>query len=184
MNTVPYGLLQPLPIPNQVWDDVAMDFITGLPILFCHTIIVVVIDRLSKYANFMALKFDYTSKQMAEDFIRNIVKFPRVPKSIVSDKDKVFTSKFWQHLFQLQGSAYHPQSDGKYEALNKSLEMYLRCFTFHNPKMWYKTLAWVEFWYNIAYHMSLGMTPFKVLYGREPPTISKYNLSINDPADL
>lgn len=49
----------------------------------------------------MGLKTDYTSKQVAEVFMANVVKLHGIPKSIVSDRDKVFTSKFWQHLFQL-----------------------------------------------------------------------------------
>lgn len=117
-NTLPAGLLQPLPIPQQVWEDVAMDFITGLPNSFGWTVIMVVIDKLIKYAHFVPLKADYSSKVVAEAFMNNIVKLHGLPKSIVSDRDKVFTSSFWQHLFKLQGttlamsSAYHPQSDG------------------------------------------------------------------------
>ena len=81
---------------------------------------------------------------MAEAFFNNVVKLHGVPKSIVSDRDKVFTSAFWQHLFKLQGttlpmsSAYHPQSDGQTEAMNKVLEMFLRCYTYDHPKLWYK----------------------------------------------
>lgn len=117
----------------------------------------VVVDRLSKYGHFMALKSDYSSKSVAEVFMSNVVKLHGMPKSIVSDRDKVFTSRFWQHLFQLQGttlvmsSAYHPQSDGQAEALNKCLEMYLRCFTFNNPKQWYKSLSWAEYQYNTTF---------------------------------
>jgi hypothetical protein len=113
-NTLHAGLLQPLPIPSQVWEDVAMDFITGLPLLFGYTTILVVIDRLTKYAHFFPMKSDYSSKSVAEIFMNNVVKLHVMPKSIVSDRDKVFTSSFWQQLFKLQGttlamsSAYHP----------------------------------------------------------------------------
>ncbi|MCI17844.1 hypothetical protein A2U01_0038995 [Trifolium medium] len=114
INSVPAGLLQPLPIPNQVWEDVAMDFITGLPNSFGFSVIMVVIDRLTKYSHFVAQKTDYSSKTVAEAFMSNIVKLHGIPKSIVSDRDKVFTSAFWQNLFKLQGTslamstAYHP----------------------------------------------------------------------------
>jgi hypothetical protein len=176
-NTLPSSLLQQLPIPQQVWEDIAMDFITGLPNYGGLTVIMVVVDRLTKYAHFIPLKADYSSKVVAEVFMNQIVKLHGIPKSIVSDRDKVFTSSFWQNLFKLQGttlamsSAYHPQSDGQSEILNKCLEMYLRCFTYENPKSWVKALPWAEFWYNSAFHTSIGMTPFKALYGRDPLTL-------------
>jgi hypothetical protein len=108
----------------------------------------VIVDRLTKYAHFIPMKTDYTSKSVAEVFMHNIVKLHGLPKSIVSDRDKVFTSAFWQNLFKLQGttlamsSAYHPQTDGQTEIVNKGLELFLRCFTFDNPKSWSKALSW------------------------------------------
>lgn len=98
IKTSPAGLLQPLPIPNQVWEDIAMDFITGLPTSFGFTVITVVIDRLTKYSHFVAIKSDY-SKSVAEAFMNNTEKLHGIPKSIVSNRDKVFTSGFWQNLF-------------------------------------------------------------------------------------
>ncbi|WVZ25959.1 hypothetical protein V8G54_004503 [Vigna mungo] len=188
--SLPVGLLQPLPIPQQVLDDVAMDFITGLPNSYGFTVIMVVIDRLSKYSHFVPLKSYYNSKIVAKAFMLHIVKLHGAPKSIVSDRDKVFTSSFWQHLFKLLGrtlamsSAYHPQTDGQSEALNKCLEMFLHCFTFENPKLWSKHLTWAEYWYNTSFHTSLGMTPFKALYGRDPPTLTRYQYSPANPSAI
>jgi len=185
--SLPSGLLEPLPIPEQIWEDVAMDFITGLPSSNGHTVIMVVIDRLSKYAHLASLKSDFNSKQVAELFMKTIVKLHGFPRTIVSDRDKVFTSHFWQHLFKLSGTtlklsiAYHLQTDGQSEALNKCIEMYLRCFTFENPKEWYKLLSWAEFWYNSSFHHNTGITPFKAVYGREPSLLIKYTFNIQDP---
>lgn len=167
-----------------------MDFITGLPSSQGYSVIMVVVDRLSKYGHFAPLKADYTSLSVAETFIKVVVKLHGFPKSIVSDRDKVFTSKFWRHLFRLSGttlamsSAYHPQSDGQSEALNKCLELYLRCFRFENPKAWFHLLPWAEFWYNSSFHKSIGMTPFKAVYGRDPPTLVHYQINFADPPEL
>jgi len=167
-----------------------MDFITGLPNASGFTLIMVVVDRLFKYVHFSPLKADYTSVQVVELFMKTVVKLHGFPKSIVSDRDKVFMSRFWKQLFKLSGTslamstAYHPQSDGQSEVVNRCLEMYLCCFAYDNPKMWLKLLPWPEFWYNTSYHLSTIMTPFKAIYGRDPPRIDKYVKDSNDPPTL
>lgn len=147
MTTTLTRLLQPLPIAIQVWQDVAMDFITGLPISHDYSVILVVVDRLSKYAHFAGLKADYSSKVVTEVFLSLVVKLNDFPKSIVSYRNKVFTSQFWQQLFNLSDTSlkmsttYHPQFDSQSKAVNKCLEMYLHCFTFGSPKECFKLLS-------------------------------------------
>lgn len=98
------GLLQPLPIPYQVWDDISMDFIDGLPRSKGYDSIFVIVDRLSKYAHFLPLCHLYTAKSVAAIFVQEIVKLHGFPKSIVSDYDRIFISHFWNELFKLQGT--------------------------------------------------------------------------------
>jgi hypothetical protein len=116
-----------------------MDFVEGLPKSQGYSVIMVVVDRLTKYAHFIPVKHPYTASQVAQLFFDNIVKLHGVPRTIVSDRDKVFTSQFWRDLFQLLGtqlhlsSSYHLQSDGQTERINHCLEMFLRCSVHNTP---------------------------------------------------
>ncbi|KAL0461173.1 UNVERIFIED_CONTAM: Transposon Ty3-I Gag-Pol polyprotein [Sesamum latifolium] len=128
------GLLQPLPIPTRLWESVSMDYISGLPKVGDLGSIIVVVDRLSKYATFIAAPKYVTAEGTAHLFFKHIIKYWGLPKDIVSDRDSRFTSVFWTELFKILGSklsmssSYHPQSDGQTERFNSMLEEYLRHF--------------------------------------------------------
>jgi hypothetical protein len=176
----PAGLLMLLPVPSAVWADISLDFVEALPRVNGKTIILSVVDRFSKYYHFTPLVHPYTAASVAHTFFADIVRLHGVPQSIVSDRDPVFTSTFWRELMRLMGtklhmtSAFHPQSDGQTEAANRVIVMYLRCFTEDRPRQWLRWMPWVEYTYNTAYNTSLRDMPFRVVYGRDPPSTRSY----------
>jgi len=98
----------------------------------------VVVDKLSKYAYFLALSHPFSASMVAQFYFEHIFKLHGLPKTIVFDRDKIFLSKFWQEHFSLVkvslhlSSTYHPQSDGQIEVVNRCLEGYLRCMSGEN----------------------------------------------------
>lgn len=170
----PPGLLQPLPIPQGAWQDISLDFIDGLPLSASKNVILVVVDHFTKFAHFIPLKHPYTAQQVALLFLERIVALYGLPKTIVSDRDAVFTSQFWKQLFTKMkvplnmSTAYHPQTDGQPERVNQCLEMYLRCATAASPSQWCSWLPLAQYWYNTTYHSALHCTPYKALFGQDP----------------
>nr|GEV52574.1 retrotransposable element Tf2 [Tanacetum cinerariifolium] len=154
---------------------ISMDFVEGLPKSQGKNVIMVVVDRLSKYSHFISLAHPFNAPQITQIFLDNIYKLYGFPKSIVSTRDKVFIGLLWKELFKLlqvkllMSTAYHPQTDGQTEVVNRSLECYLRCMCGEKPKEWSKWLSLAEWWYNTNYHTTLNTTPYEVLYGQKPP---------------
>ena len=167
------SVLQPLQIPAWKWEDIGMDFITGLPRTpQGYDSIWVIVDRLTKSAHFLPVKTTYPAKRYAELYLEKIVCLHGVPKTIISDRGTQFTSRFWEQLQGCLGtklirsSAYHPQTDGQTERVKQILEDMLRATVMHFDKSWDKCLPLAEFSYNNSYQASLKMAPFEALYGR------------------
>jgi hypothetical protein len=121
-----------------------MDFIEGLPRANNKSVILIVVDRFSKAAHFINLGHPYSPTTVARTFFVDIVRLHGISMSIVSDRDAVFTSNFWRELFSLSSvqlnmsMAFHPQSDGQSEVVNKIICMYLRCLTSDKPRQWFR----------------------------------------------
>ncbi|RVW22706.1 Transposon Tf2-2 polyprotein [Vitis vinifera] len=172
----PKGLLEPLPIAERPWDNVTMDFIIGLPKSEDSGSIIVVVDRFSKYATFIAAPTDCTTEETARLFLKHVVKYWGLPKFIISDRDPRFTGKFWTELFKLMGSelhfstSFHPQTDGQIERVNALLELYLRHFVSANQKDWAKLLDIAQFSYNLQRSEATNKSPFELATGQQPLT--------------
>ncbi|CAM8990808.1 unnamed protein product [Rhodiola kirilowii] len=158
-----------------------MDFVTHLPTSKGLSVILVVVDRLTKYGHFSPIAAGFTAASVARVFVRDICRLHGMPNNIVSDRDPIFMSSFWKELFQLQGtrlthsSAYHPQTDGQTEVLNRILEDYLRFFVNDNQTNWPELLPWAELHYNTAHHSATQLTPFEAVYGHAPLTLKDYS---------
>jgi hypothetical protein len=109
------GLLKPLEIPEWKWEHIIMDFVVGLP----HTprgkdAIWVVVDRLTKSAHFIPMKMTNSAEELVPLYMKEVLRLHGVPKSIVSDRNSKFVSKFWQSLHNALGTklslsvAFHP----------------------------------------------------------------------------
>nr|GEY58368.1 retrotransposable element Tf2 [Tanacetum cinerariifolium] len=123
------GLLQPLDVPVWKWDEISMDFVTGLPrTQRRHDAIWVVVDHLTKSAHFLPIRKDYSVSKLAEIFQQEIVQLHGTPSAIISDRDPCFTSRFWKGLQKAWGTrlkfstAFHPQIDGQSERTIQTLE--------------------------------------------------------------
>ena len=126
------GLLQPIPLPEQKWQQITTDLVTDLPESEGMTAIAVFVDRLTKMVHFVPCRKDISAQQYARLFIDHVFKLHGLPEVIISDRDPRFLSKFWDELFTHLGTdlrfstAFHPQTDGQSEVTNRVMENFLR----------------------------------------------------------
>nr|GEZ01362.1 putative reverse transcriptase domain-containing protein [Tanacetum cinerariifolium] len=144
----PSGLLQQPKIPEWKWEKITMDFVLGLPRNPSgYDSICVIVDRLTKSAHFLPMKKTDSIAKLAQLYLKEIVCRHGVPVLIISDRDCLFTSRFWETLQKDLGTqlnlstAYHPEMDGQSERMIQKLED--------------------------IHHASIKATPFEALYGRK-----------------
>ena len=167
------GLYAPLLVPLCPRDDVSLDFVLGLPrTSHRHDSIMVVVDRFSKMAHFVPCSKTADASRVATLFFNEIVRLHGLPSSMVSDRDVRFTSYFWKTFWHLMGtqlqfsSAYHPQTDGQTEVVNRSLGNLLRSIVGEHITSWDHVLPRAEFAFNSSVSRTTGRTPFEIVYGR------------------
>ncbi|GJW46873.1 putative reverse transcriptase domain-containing protein [Tanacetum coccineum] len=124
-----------------------MDFITKLPRTSSgHDVIWVIIDRLIKYAHFLAIREDYRMERYARLYTNEI-------KALGTQPD--------------MSIVYHPQTDGLNESTIQTLKNMLRACAIDFGRNWDTHLPLIEFSYNNSYHSSVKCAPFEALYGRK-----------------
>ena len=178
----PYGSLQSLPLPEEPFQELTMDFISGLPSSQRDNghefdAILVVVDRFTKMGMFIPTTKTVTAETLARLFYEQVECRYGTPVGIVTDRDSLFTSHFWREfcaekaITRRLSTAYHPQTDGQTERTHQTLVAYLRKFCSDDPSRWARVLHEAEFAYNNSKHATIGVSPFEALYGFHPRMI-------------
>lgn len=190
-----YGEAQAMEPPTAPWTNITMDFVTQLPSSkdpvtgYAYDSIFVVVDRFTKAAEFVPFRHNYTAEQLARIFLDKIVRHHGIPESIISDRDKLFTSNFWTTFLASIGTkkklstAYHPQTDGQTERVNQTMETYLRIYCNEQQDNWVSLLPMAQIAYNNKLSEATGTTPFFANHGRHPNLFTR-NLDTNIRTEL
>ncbi|KAH7556815.1 reverse transcriptase [Bipolaris maydis] len=185
----PYGLLQPLQPPSRPWTSVTMDFIVKLPKSrepgsgrLCDTVLVIVC-RLTKGAKFVPTEETITADECAYEVSKAMVSEHGIPEEFITDRDKLFTSKYWSTFLAKLGvkkklsTSFHPETDGQTERTNQTLEQYLRMYANKLQDNWVELLPTAQLAYNSTKSATTKHSPHYANYGYEP-------VAHRDPKDI
>lgn len=178
----PYGLLQTLELPAHPFQQISLDFLTGLPESrrddgIVYDAILVVVCRMTKVARFLATTKRLDAAGLARILYQEIECRYGTPEAIVSDRDKLITSQFWRDWTKARdiegrvSTAWHPQTDGQTERTHQTLTAYLSKFGEGSRDQWATQLVEAEFSYNNSRHATIGVSPFEALMGYHPRMI-------------
>lgn len=148
-----------------------MDFIEGLPVSGRFNSILVIVNLFLKYAHFVGLRHPFTTASVASLFMQQVYRLHGMPSAIVSDRDRIFTSKLWTELFKpsqvdlRMSTAYHPQSDRQTERFNQCLETFLRRYVHACPSKWSDWRHLAEYWYNCSFILLWAAPRLKLFTG-------------------
>jgi len=158
---------------EKPWIHILVDFITKLPIVAGKDMILVICDRLSKMAHFVATMEGTMAEGLARLFRDNVWRLHRLPESMVSDRRLQFAAELTKELNRMLdiktklSMAFHPQTDGQTEHMNQELEQYLWFFVDHRQKDWPEWLALAKFAVNNKVHSTTKVSLFMANYSRE-----------------
>ena len=184
----PSGLLRLLPIPKHPWSHIALDFVTGLPESDGNTVILVMVDRFSKAAHYIAPPKLPSTRETAQLMVNHVFRLHGLPQDVVSDRGPQFIARFWRSFFTQLGasvslsSGFHPETNGQTERTKQSLESTLRCLVAANPTSWSRFLPWAEYGHNSLQNMSTGLSPFEAQVGYQPPLFTELEREAEVPS--
>jgi transposase InsO family protein len=175
-----YGEMQLMELLSELWSDISMDFVTGLPLFkdpatgLSYDAILVIVDRFTKYALMIPFRRDYTAVQLAHVLKDRLIRDHGIPKTIISDRDKLFTSNYWATLMAEIGTqqklltAYYPQTDGQTERTNRTMKTYLKIYSNTKQDNWVSLLPMAQIAYNNKQLEATGQTLYFANYRRNP----------------
>ena len=176
----PVGLLQSIPIPSLPFKVVSMDFIPELPTSNGFDNILVIVNKLTKYAIIVPTTTRITEVETARLFFKHVISKFGIPHQIISDRDTKWRGDFWKEVCRLMGMrrslmmSYHPQSDRQTEIMNQGLEISIRTYIGPNQDDWSEMLDALS--YNSSTHTTTGFSPAYLLWEFQPVT-STYMVS-------
>ena len=182
----PAGLLQPIPISNQPFEVVSMDFVPELPKSEGFDNILVIVDKLTKYAIFVPTTVNVGEKETEKLFFEHVISQYGIPHQVITDHDTRWRNDFWKEICKQMGmkrsltTAYHPQADGQTEILNQTLEVSLRAYVGPDQNDWKSALPTLALAYNSTPHTATGFSPAFLLQGFYPITGSTI-IHVPDP---
>ncbi|GAA5944073.1 hypothetical protein JCM1841_001868 [Sporobolomyces salmonicolor] len=168
------GKLHLLPVPPRAFSDVALDFVGPLPSSDGKDILLTITDRLTGYTHLFPCRSKDGAKEIADIFFRGWFALFGLPERVVSDRDKLFTSKFWRVLHSRLGislqlsTTFHPETDGRSERTNKTVVQMLRQYVSREQRDWVRYLPTLEYAINAAVNDSTGTSPFELVLGNTP----------------
>ncbi|GAA5882917.1 hypothetical protein JCM3774_000947 [Rhodotorula dairenensis] len=172
--TLKAGKLHPLPVPPRPFSDIALDFVGPLPKSGGMDLMLTITDRLTGYTRVVGCRVADGAREIAERVFEGWFTLFGLPERMVSDRDKLFTSRFWEALHKKLGvklarsTSFHPETDGRSERTNKTIVQVLRNYVSRQQTDWSRFLPLAEFAVNSAVNDSTGRTPFEVVLGYTP----------------
>ena len=165
--------LQALPLPKRPWEDLSMDFITGLPpSVNGNNAILTFVDRLTKYAHFVPTSTSVTAAGTADFYMKNVYRLHGLSRTIVCDRDPRFTVEFFREVFKRLkvdlrfSTSQHPETDGQTERIHRTIGQILRSVVNHQQNDWEDVLPLCEFAYIDMTHGSTQNSPFFLTYSK------------------